>query len=79
MSLNLCLVAGLAVDYVVHLAEGYHMSKASDRHGRLRDALGSMGSSVLSGACSTLGASLFMLFAQIQFFFQVRVPFGAIA
>ncbi|KAK7488373.1 hypothetical protein BaRGS_00020347 [Batillaria attramentaria] len=28
-SLNMCLVVGLSVDYVVHLAEGYHMSTQS--------------------------------------------------
>ncbi|XP_021340144.1 protein dispatched homolog 1-like [Mizuhopecten yessoensis] len=30
-SLNLSLVVGLSVDYVVHLAEGYHMSIHADR------------------------------------------------
>ena len=73
VSLNMCLVVGLAVDYVVHLAEGYHMSHARDRKGRLRHALQRMGISVFSGACTTLGASSFMLFAKIQFFFQVNI------
>ena len=73
VSLNMCLVVGLAVDYVVHLAEGYHMSHARDRKGRLRHALQRMGISVFSGACTTLGASAFMLFAKIQFFFQVNI------
>ena len=78
VSLNMCLVVGLAVDYVVHLAEGYYMSHARDRKGRLRHALQRMGSSVFSGACTTLGASAFMLFAQIQFFYQVSFtpPWG---
>ena len=57
----------LSVDYVVHLAEGYHMSAHTDRMLRLRDMLEEVGISVFSGACTTLGASVFMLFAQIQF------------
>ncbi|KAL8603219.1 hypothetical protein ACOMHN_025234 [Nucella lapillus] len=73
VSLNMCLVVGLAVDFVVHLAEGYHMSHHADRKGRLQQALERMGISVFSGACTTLGASAFMLFAQIQFFFQFGV------
>lgn len=63
----MCMVVGLSVDYVVHLAEGYHMSAHADRMLRLRDMLEEVGISVFSGACTTLGASIFMLFAQIQF------------
>ncbi|XP_076442808.1 protein dispatched homolog 1-like [Babylonia areolata] len=73
VSLNMCIVVGLAVDYVVHLAEGYHMSHARDRKTRLKHALERMGISVFSGACTTLGASSFMLFAQIQFFYQFGI------
>ena len=63
----MCMVVGLSVDYAVHLAEGYHMSAHADRMLRLRDMLEEVGISVFSGACTTLGASLFMFFAQIQF------------
>ena len=63
----MCMVVGLSVDYVVHLAEGYHMSAHTDRMSRLRDMLEEVGISVFSGACTSLGASLFMFFAQIQF------------
>ena len=38
-SLNLVLVVGLAVDYVVHLAEGYSRSVYSDRRRRTQTAL----------------------------------------
>ena len=72
-SLNLTLVVGLSVDYVVHLAEGYSRSSHSKRLGRLHDALAQVGISVLSGACTTLGGSAFMLLAVISFF----VKFGA--
>ena len=63
----MCMVVGLTVDYVVHLAEGYHLSKRDDRKSRVQDMLEIMGISVFSGACTTLGASVFMFFAQIQF------------
>ncbi|WAR20450.1 DISP1-like protein [Mya arenaria] len=66
-SLNMCMVVGLTVDYVVHLAEGYHTSQKADRKSRVQDMLEVMGISVFSGACTTLGASVFMFFAQIQF------------
>ena len=71
VSLNLCLVVGLSVDYVVHLAEGYHLSVRKDRLGRTQDMLERLGISVLSGAATTLGAAFFMMFAKIQFFLQV--------
>jgi uncharacterized membrane protein YdfJ with MMPL/SSD domain len=71
--LNLALVVGLAVDYVVHLAEGYSRSEARDRRGRVQEMLERVGISVLSGAVTTLGASLFMLFAKILFFMQFGI------
>lgn len=78
-SLNLTLVVGLAVDYVVHLAEGYHSSQKEDRVGKVQDMLEGVGISVLSGAVTTLGASLFMLFAKILFFMQFGIfMFGTI-
>jgi len=63
----MCMVVGLTVDYVVHLAEGYHMSPRVNRKSRVQDMLEMMGISVFSGACTTLGASVFMFFGQIQF------------
>ncbi|XP_033101178.1 protein dispatched homolog 3-like [Anneissia japonica] len=72
-SLNLSLVVGLAVDYVVHLAEGYHVSVKQDRCGRTREMVRRVGVSVLSGAFTTLGASFFMLFAKITFFKQFGI------
>lgn len=69
-SLNLVLVVGLSVDYVVHLAEGYSRSKHKDRMNRVHDMLEEVGISVVSGACTTLGASFFLLFAEILFFKQ---------
>lgn len=67
------LVVGLSVDYVVHLAEGYSRSLQTDRRGRTRDMLREVGISVMSGAITTLGASVAMIFAQIIFFYQFGV------
>ena len=72
-SLNLTLVVGLAVDYVVHLADGYVRSQKHSRGNKVRETLGHVGISVLSGACTTIGASIFMLFARILFFFQFGI------
>lgn len=72
-SLNLVLVVGLSVDYVVHLSEGYSRSLKTDRLGRTHDMLKEVGISVLSGAITTLGASICMLFAQIIFFYQFGI------
>lgn len=72
-SLNLTLVVGLAVDYVVHLAEGYVTCPFPLRQERVRHALGHVGISVLSGACTTLGAAVFMFAAKIRFFFQFGI------
>ena len=61
------------MDYVVHLAEGYGRSEHKGRKERTRDALTEVGISVLSGAVTTVGASLFMLGAKILFFVQFGV------
>ncbi|XP_064600617.1 protein dispatched homolog 3-like [Liolophura sinensis] len=72
-SLNLCLVVGLSVDYVVHLAEAYHRCELGSREDRVRHMLETVGTAVLSGAITTTGASIFMLFAEIQFLLQFGV------
>jgi len=64
------MVVGMAVDYVVHLAESYLDSKYEDRHSRARDMLEIRGFSVLSGAISTLGGIFFLFFAFIVFFLK---------
>ena len=69
----MCMVVGLTVDYVVHLAEGYTLSLHTDRLSRVRDMLDEMAVSVFMGACTTLGASLFMFIAQLSFFFQFGI------
>ncbi|XP_045187392.2 uncharacterized protein LOC123545146 [Mercenaria mercenaria] len=72
-SLNMCMVVGLTVDYVVHLAEGYTLSLHKDRFSRVRDMLDEMAVSVFFGAITTLGASMFMFIAQLSFFLQFGI------
>ncbi|BFZ10068.1 hypothetical protein BsWGS_13107 [Bradybaena similaris] len=72
-SINLSLVAGLSVDYVVHLSESYNHAPHDGRARKTRDMLEQMGVSILSGAITTSGAAVFMLQAQIYFFFQFGV------
>ncbi|CAD5126777.1 DgyrCDS14822 [Dimorphilus gyrociliatus] len=62
----------LAVDYIVHLAEGYSRSVYGSREERVKDMLTQVGISVLPGAI-TLGASFFLLLEDLLFF----VEFGA--
>ncbi|XP_074655700.1 protein patched homolog 1-like [Tubulanus polymorphus] len=70
VSLNLCLVIGLSVDYTVHLAEGYAYAPYDDRKARTYFMFDEVGLPVTAGAVTTLGASLFMLFAEMQFLVQ---------
>lgn len=72
-SINLTLVVGLAVDYAVHLADGYVRSAKYTRQERVRYMLGHVGISVLAGASTTLGASAFMLGSNLLFFLQFGI------
>jgi predicted RND superfamily exporter protein len=69
-SINVCFVAGLAVDYIVHVVEAFSMSECKTKQDRTKDALARIGVSVLSGAVTTLGASFFMFFSGILFLMQ---------
>merc|ERR1711871_558129 len=65
----LTILAGFCVDYIVHLAHSYMESPdRSTREARVRYSVGHMGVSVLSGALTSLGASLLLFFCTLQFF-----------
>lgn len=67
-SVNLTILAGFSVDYVVHLAHSYMESKSLDRRERVRHALATMGISVLAGVSTSVGASVFLFLTTLQFF-----------
>merc|ERR1712087_332741 len=67
-SIAATILVGLAVDYVVHVANAYMESKKTDRYSRVRNALTEMGGTVLGGAVTSLGASFFLFFCNFQFF-----------
>lgn len=71
--MNIVILIGLAVDYTIHMIDGYSRCPQSTRTERVHYMLEEVGVSVLSGATTTLGASLFLLFAIIYFFLK----FGA--
>jgi len=64
------MIVGLAVDYVVHLAEGYTHSLHRNRLDRTRDMLEEMALPIFFGAVTTLGAAAFMFLAMLVFFRQ---------
>merc|ERR1711975_3780 len=57
-SICLTILAGFAVDYVVHLAHAYMHAKSPARDARAQEALNEMGVSVLSGMVTSVLASL---------------------
>ncbi|CAM9739116.1 unnamed protein product, partial [Choristocarpus tenellus] len=67
-------VVGFSVDYTIHLSDAYLGSQEKTREARTKKMLEIMGISVLSGAISTIGASIPLLFAYIIFFLK----FGAV-
>lgn len=69
-ALNITLVADLAIDHIVHIAEGYKLSTKTTRKEKVEELLHEIGISVLSGAITTLGASSFLFFSKIVFFMQ---------
>merc|ERR1712032_713864 len=72
-SIAATILVGLAVDYVVHVANAYMESKKGDRESRVKNALTEMGGTVLGGAITSLGASFFLLLCNFQFFAKFGV------
>lgn len=67
-SLNLVLVVGLSIDYIVHLAESYNVAPNNNRFDRMQYSLTNLGVSVLNGAGSSIGAISFMLACKLLFY-----------
>jgi len=75
-ALSITILVGLSVDYVLHLAESYNNTEAhaDNRHYRVTESLTRMGASVVSGAITTIGSAIMLLFCQLEVF----VKFGII-
>jgi hypothetical protein len=72
-SIAAVILVGFSVDYVVHLAHmyvhaGHQMPPINAREDRVTYALKSMGVTVLSGAITTFGSGLMLVFTQLTFF-----------
>ena len=67
-SICMIIVVGMAVDYAVHVMHTYSESSYVGRFGKAKQALTEMAPSVVGGAITTVGASLPLLFANMQFF-----------
>ena len=67
-AISVVIIVGFSVDYVVHLANHYVESVYQDRYRRMKDALTSIGISIVSGAITTIGSSIFLLMATILFY-----------
>mmetsp|Transcript_34054 Transcript_34054/g.77651 ORF Transcript_34054/g.77651 Transcript_34054/m.77651 type:complete len:1269 (+) Transcript_34054:62-3868(+) len=69
----LIMTVGLSVDYTVHLLHAYNESHQETRAAKTRESLASMGITVLSGAITTLLASLPLFGCKLRFFQQYGV------
>lgn len=77
-SIAAVIVIGFSVDYVVHLSHvyveaGHRDPPLNDREERVTFALKSMGGTVFSGAITTFGSGLFLVFTQLIFFVKFSV------
>ncbi len=66
--LSLMILAGLSVDYIVHLAFAYIESDKEKRIDRVADALAHLGISVFCGMASTFFAAISLVTCQLQIF-----------
>ena len=66
-AISIVVIIGFSVDYVVHLANHYVESVYQDRYRRTKDALTGIGISIVSGAITTIGSTIFFLMATMLF------------
>lgn len=67
-SICITILAGFAVDYVVHLAHAYNHSSAENRAAKFQEAFDVIGVSVLSGMVTSVLAAMVLLTCSLQFF-----------
>ncbi|KAI6191671.1 Niemann-Pick C1 protein [Aphelenchoides bicaudatus] len=78
---NLVMSVGLSVEFVAHIVRGFVVSERSTRIDRARDALASIGCSILSGITLTkFGGIIILAFAHSQIFnvFYFRMFLGIV-
>eukprot|EP00747_Dinoflagellata_sp_TGD_P029568 gnl/TRDRNA2_/TRDRNA2_133990_c0_seq1.p1 gnl/TRDRNA2_/TRDRNA2_133990_c0~~gnl/TRDRNA2_/TRDRNA2_133990_c0_seq1.p1 ORF type:complete len:572 (+),score=101.91 gnl/TRDRNA2_/TRDRNA2_133990_c0_seq1:33-1748(+) len=67
-SICITILAGFAVDYVVHLAHAYEESSKPTRQEKTQEAMDVIGVSVLSGMVTSVLAAIALLLCSLQFF-----------
>jgi len=67
-SICITILAGFAVDYVVHLAHAFNHAEAETRVEKVQQAFDMIGVSVLSGMVTSVLAALALLTCNLQFF-----------
>eukprot|EP00930_Biecheleria_cincta_P076589 TRINITY_DN6379_c0_g1_i3.p1 TRINITY_DN6379_c0_g1~~TRINITY_DN6379_c0_g1_i3.p1 ORF type:complete len:1045 (-),score=167.77 TRINITY_DN6379_c0_g1_i3:416-3550(-) len=67
-SICITILAGFAVDYVVHLAHAYNHSLKVTRQEKFQEAIDVIGVSVLSGMVTSVLAAMVLLTCNLQFF-----------
>lgn len=67
-SICITILAGFAVDYVVHLAHAFNHAEAETRVEKFQQAFDMIGVSVLSGMVTSVLAALALLTCDLQFF-----------
>lgn len=67
-SICITILAGFAVDYVVHLAHAYNHSLKETRQEKFQEAIDVIGVSVLSGMVTSVLAAMVLLTCNLQFF-----------
>jgi len=67
-SICITILAGFAVDYVVHLAHAYNHSGKAARADKFQEAFDDIGVSVLSGMVTSVVAAIVLLTCSLQFF-----------
>jgi len=67
-ALSIAIMVGMSVDYVIHLAHAYNHSALVGTFARSRSALLARGRSVVGAGFTTAGASIILLFCNVQLF-----------
>jgi hypothetical protein len=70
-AIGVTIFVGMSVDYALHMAHGYHSASGEKRTEKIRGALTHLGVSIIGGAITTAGASIFLFFCHMYLFIQL--------